>query len=194
VSNFQIFRNHQPQAFHLSLTRGDSCCHACDFHLPSHAIHARPSGVFCNPLKNLLGAVIGLFTPVNDSDGLLLDRITSFEWDCEPAVFAWKFRRLRKVTCFRLVITYRTHACDTHPAVIVDTVLEENTFAKQVWESACTLLRESGIAFYDQHDTRHTEFPLGDFLRVHEIVTGEPVPSTLAEELAVLNRLVTSIG
>jgi hypothetical protein len=185
VSILQILRDHRPRAFSLSLTRGDSRCHACEFHLPSHSVLMRPSGAYCNPVKDLLDAVINLSLRGRDAFDARRSRTASFEWDCEPAVFTWKLRHLRRVAGIRLIISYRCEESDPSFQVVMDAVVEERELFRQIWENTRTLLVEGGVACLDAR----SPFPFREFLRVHELFTGEPQPRNLSEEIALLTRL-----
>jgi hypothetical protein len=50
-------------------------------------------------------------------------------------------------------------------------------------------MHEAGISCYDRHGSERPEYPIRDFIRLHEIVTGEPKPNTFKEELALLSEI-----
>lgn len=184
MSFLQTLATLHPRAFHLQLTRS-SCCHRFELHLPSHSILASPSGVYCDPLRDLLRAVVALNPNSPRSPGLDVSEGTSFSWDCELQVFDWKFRHLKRVAGIRLVVSYRPDMSAPSGQVIMDTVLEERELFHQIWDNARKLLLEGGMSYH----MSHTPFPVREFWQVHELVTGNPVPYSLAEEMALLTQL-----
>ena len=185
MSILQTLRDARPRRFRLQLTRARSCCHICEFALPSHTVRAFPSGLYSDPLRDLLRVVIALNPEPARHDWLEVSDWTSFSWDCEPDMFNWKFRHLKKVAGIRLIITHGIHVNAPGANVIVDTILEERELFHQIWENACTLLREGGMAY----EASHAPFPVREFWKVHEIVTGEKAPNSLADEIHLMTRI-----
>ena len=85
-----------------------------------------------------------------------------------------------------------TEATGTHPCgtVHVNTILEKMEFARQVLREATRLMRELGITHYDHHSQAAGEFPLDAYLMLHEIVTGQPRPTSFAGELVLINDIL----
>ena len=176
-------RNHDPKAFALSLLRENDCCKLI---LPDSTLEVSSYTMWNDPLKNFMRVARDLHLPP-PPQGYDYERLLKFSWDTEGSGYVWNYRPLHGVPFFRLNVVF--HCCP-QPKVLVDTVLDSREFARQVWREAHALLRDRGLALFNS-EALYSEFPFGDFVRLHHIVTGEPVPRTLSEEVALLTRLAT---
>ncbi len=106
-------------------------------------------------------------------------------WQGEPWSYGWLFEP-QPGEALRVTLAFRAGHLDEPDEVRCVALLSFRELARQVYEQARAIFREHGFFGY-RNEWVSSDFPVGDFLRLHDVLSGEPAHRrSVAEELALL--------
>ena len=110
-------------------------------------------------------------------------------WQGEPWSYGWLFEPQRGEV-LRVTLVFRSGHHDEPDEIRCVALLSFRELARQVYEQARRIFREHGFLGY-RNEWGALDFPIGDFLRLQDVLSGEPSPPrSITEELALLAELL----
>jgi hypothetical protein len=198
-SNSQVQHNHKD--FSINLDRSDRLDEldrisdelTIRVRFGGQAVELKPSIMYINPIKDLLRVAAAIHYASHEWDDP--DRkYLSFEWEAEGPFLKWVFRPLGYRRYVRVTLTGSPNLFYPRQGDRIDTVIDADEFTRQVWEQAILVLRGTGLGRFGPVDNAHREFPFGDLIPVHELVTRVTVPRGLRAEIDLLKEFLDRVG
>ena len=129
------------------------------------------------PLADFLSTILDLDAYYDGRYETIGNPEFHLRWQGEPWSYGWLFEP-QAGEVLRVTLAYRTGHDDNPDEIRFAGLLSFRALARQVYEQARAIFREHGFLGY-RNEWDNSDFPIGDFLRLHDVLSGRTSPAPL---------------